>query len=469
MNRLWVRLSMAFSAVVLLGVVVIVLSSLIIARTGIRESIILQDYQSEGGLVDNLELYYKDHGSWDGLVDSLAQNSEVFAIGPRLGLILIITDDQGNVLYNSTPGVATSDRRDVTRFPSAAPLLVDGDTKGYVGLEEPPSQFPLLPNQTRFVLEGLSTILFLVGNIGGIIGLIFGVMVSRSLTAPLRRLAEAARAIGAQNLSRRVKVEGTVEVMDMANAFNEMASALEEKETLRRNLVADVAHELRTPLTVLQGNLLAILDEVYPMDNSEVARLYDQTRLLSRLVEDLHELSQAEAHQLPLKLDVVQIDDLVHTTIAKFDSLAEAEGVTLKVEVTPNLPLVLADKGRLSQVLHNLLNNALVHSTRGGQITVHTEYNRDTLKLQVQDNGKGIPAANIPYLFNRFYRVDPSRNRNTGGTGLGLAIVKAIVEAHGGHISVTSEGKVGQGSTFTIELPLMNPDKAVAQINMESK
>ncbi|MBA3874105.1 MAG: HAMP domain-containing protein, partial [Anaerolineae bacterium] len=422
---------------------------------GIRESIILQDYQSEGGLVDGLQDYYKEHGNWDGLESVLLSNSETFAVGPRLGLILIITDAEGKVLFNSTPGSVNSDARDINSLTTTAvPLRVAGQIKGYVSLEEPPAQLPLRANQSHFILEGLSTALLIVAVTGGIIGLFFGVLVSRSLTAPIQRLAEAARAIGARNLSRRVKVEGTVEVMDMANAFNEMAAALEQTETLRRNLVADVAHELRTPLTVLQGNLLAILDEVYPMDNVEVARLYDQTRLLSRLVDDLHELSQADANQLKLDLHPVQLDDLVNTTVAKFSSLAEAEGISLQIDMAPDLPLVMADSGRLSQVLHNLLNNALVHTLKGGQIKIRTSYSSDKLSLQVKDTGDGIPIENLPYIFNRFYRVDPSRNRNTGGTGLGLAIVKAIVEMHGGHINVMSEGKAGQGSTFTVELPL---------------
>jgi two-component system OmpR family sensor kinase/two-component system sensor histidine kinase BaeS len=301
--------------------------------------------------------------------------------------------------------------------------------------------------------------LLTIGLLGGVVGVFFGVLMSRSLTAPLRRLAEAARAIGAQNLSRRVKVEGTIEVAEMARAFNEMATALEQTQMLRRNLVADVAHELRTPLTVLQGNLLAILDDVYPLKKAEITRLYDQTRLIGRLVNDLYELSQAEANQLPLNLLPVQVDELVNSTAAKFESLAEAEGVALKIEMVPNLPLLLADGGRLSQVLHNLLNNALIHTPQGGQITIGAEYSDDILKLSVKDTGYGISSEHLPYIFERFYRTDASRNRNTGGTGLGLAIVKAIVEAHGGYIKAASDGKLGQGSTFTIELPLSKVPK----------
>lgn len=447
-------MTLAFSAVVVLWVLVIVVTSIIVAQSGIREAIILQEYQSPNGLVEGLQNYYSENKGWDGLDTALIDRSEEFSIGPRLGLVLVITDNEDSILYNSSPNI-NIDSSALASW-SSVPLRIDDETIGYIHLGMPPNQLLLRPDQTRFALESLSTGLLGMGVTGGVIGLIFGVLVSRSLTAPLRRLAEAARAIGAQNLSQRVKVEGTVEVKDMANAFNEMAIALEQTETLRRNLVADVAHELRTPLTVLQGNLLAILDEVYPMDNVEVARLYDQTRLLSRLVDDLHELSQADANQLKLDFHPVQIDDLVNTTVAKFAPLAEAEGVVLNIDMPPNLPLLMADSGRLSQVLHNLLNNALVHTLKGGQITIRTSYDSSKLFMTITDTGDGISSENLPYIFNRFYRADPSRNRNTGGTGLGLAIVKAIVEMHGGHITVTSEGKRGKGSTFTIEFPLQS-------------
>lgn len=460
MNRLWVRLSMAFSAVVLLGVTVIIVASGFIANSGIRESIILDTLQSPDGLVEQLENYYISHRNWDGLEAALLRNLD-FSLGPRMGLTILITDNQGQIIY-STYREWQGQKRDVDTLQSAVPILVGGQPKGYISLEEEPPFAAFQPGQARVVLEGLSHVLLIIALTGGVIGVLFGVLVSRSLTAPLQRLAEAARAIGAQNLSRRVKVEGTVEVAEMAHAFNEMAAALEQTEMHRRNLIADVAHELRTPLTVLQGNLLAILDEVYPMDQSEVARLYDQTRLLSRLVGDLHELSQAEANQLLLNLRPVQMDELVQITAAKFSSLAESERVTLQVEMESGLPPVLADSERLSQVLHNLLNNALIHTPAGGTITIRTEHSGDRLRLSVQDTGDGISPEHLPYIFERFYRIDPSRNRNTGGSGLGLAIVKAIVEAHSGRVMVASEGKPGRGSRFTIELPL-SPSREIVE------
>src|SRR5262249_21172886 len=163
-------------------------------------------------------------------------------------------------------------------------------------------------------------------------------LVSRSLSAPLNRLAAAAQAIGERKLNRRVEVKGTREIVAVATAFNEMATALEKAEMLRRNMVADVAHELRTPLSVLQGNLRAILDGVYPMDRSEVARLYDQTRVLSRLVNDLHELTLAEARQLPLNMQQTNINDLIESVTDTFGPVAETEEVKLKVQIGQQIP-----------------------------------------------------------------------------------------------------------------------------------
>jgi signal transduction histidine kinase len=287
-----------------------------------------------------------------------------------------------------------------------------------------------------------------------VIGTIAGIILSRSLTRPLNKLADAANAIGARDLSQRVEVKGSDEIVAVATAFNEMAEQLENAETLRSNLLADVAHELRTPVTVIQGNLQAILDDVYPLDKEEVARLYDQTRHLTRLINDLRELAQAEAHRLPLDLAMVDVAEWVKQTAVPFKPLAEAENVTLRVELLGKLPTIQADKARLTQSLQNLLQNALRHMLPGGTITVQAEQAADEVHISVLDTGMGIAPEHLPHVFDRFYRTDQTRSRDTGGTGLGLAIVKAIVEAHNGRVTVHSDG-VNKGSQFMMILPLV--------------
>jgi two-component system sensor histidine kinase BaeS len=286
----------------------------------------------------------------------------------------------------------------------------------------------------------------------GVVAIIAGVWMSRRVTAPLAELEEAAQALGQQDFSQRVSLNGSQEMVAVAGAFNEMATQLEEAETLRRNLLADVAHELRHPVHVLQGSLQAILDDVYPCTKEEIARLSDQTYHLTVLVNDLHVLAQAEARQLPLDRKMTDVATLVKETAAAFKPLAAAKGITLRVELLGTMPKLTLDRARLRQAIHNLLDNALRHTPRSGIITVSVEQVGNAVQLRVQDTGEGIASERLPYVFDRFYRTDPARPRHGDGTGLGLAIVKANVEAHDGTVTVMSPG-VDQGSLFVISLP----------------
>ncbi len=239
----------------------------------------------------------------------------------------------------------------------------------------------------------------------------------------------------------------------MGTAFNQMADRLQQSETLRRNLLADVAHELRHPVHILQGNLQAILDDIYPLEKAEIARLFDQTRHLSVLVNDLHLLTQAEARQLPLHKQAVDMGVLVKETAVAFRSSAAENKVKLQVELLGSMPTVHVDADRMRQVVNNLLTNGLRHTPSGGQIMVSVEQIDATLQIRIKDSGSGIAAADLPHLFDRFYRTDSARSRDQGGAGLGLAIVRAIIEAHGGGVTAVSDG-IGQGSTFTLWLPI---------------
>lgn len=288
----------------------------------------------------------------------------------------------------------------------------------------------------------------------GTIGTLSGVLVSRILSAPLTRLANAAQQIGEGDLSTRISLRGSREIKDLANSFNQMAAELEEAETLRNNLMADVSHELRTPLTALEGNLRAALDRVYDLNEEELAHLYGQTRHLIQLVNDLRELALAEAHKLPLNIVATDIGSLVSETVATFEPLAELEGVHLSYRNDEELPKIQIDAVRIRQVLHNLIDNALRHTPQNGHIAIAAEQlhpGKSGIRLTVEDTGQGMESDQLTQIFNRFYRTDKSRTRETGGTGLGLAITKAIVEEHGGTIRAHSGG-LGYGTTFEIML-----------------
>jgi two-component system OmpR family sensor kinase len=453
MNRLWVRMSLGFSAVVLVGVVAIALIAVLTARAHVRQYFLDEQLRAPGALADSLAAYYHTHHSWDGVSPILTNARATFSRAPES---MTLTNAKGLIVYDEPGGrvgqtIDHPDQADIT-------IRADGQVVGY--LETRPVAQAVPDRQEQFILGRLSQDMLVVAVVGSLLGIMFGVLMSHSFTSPLRRLADTARAIGAHNLNQRVEVSGSAEVRELARAFNEMAAALEQAETLRRNLIADVAHELRTPLSVLQGNLRAILDDVYPLDKTEVANLYDQTRLLSRLVNDLHELAQAEAGQLQLRLQPTDVAGLVHKAAAAFGPVAEARGVTLTCQAPPDLPSVLADPARLTQVLHNLLTNALHFTPAGGTISLSAGQNGklngqpSSLWLAVQDTGEGIQAEHLPHVFDRFYRADPARSRTTGSSGLGLAIARAIVEAHGGEMSVASDGVPGRGSVFTVHLPL---------------
>jgi two-component system OmpR family sensor kinase/two-component system sensor histidine kinase BaeS len=286
------------------------------------------------------------------------------------------------------------------------------------------------------------------------VGIAGGVVASRVLVAPITRLVNAAQSIGAGDLSARVQIpNSSQEIDDLAHSFNKMAADLQHAAELRNNLMADVSHELRTPLTVLEGNLRAALDHVYELDDEQIAGLYTQTRHLIHLVNELRELTLAEAAQLPLEQHAVDLGLLLQETVAVFTPLAEEKGVTLTVQMPARLPLIYADRLRIRQVLHNLLANALRHTPATGMVTVELGTEGRQVGLSVLDTGEGIAPQHVAHIFDRFYRTDPSRSRESGGSGLGLAIVKAIIEAHGGSVSATSAGP-GKGSVFTFTLPI---------------
>jgi two-component system OmpR family sensor kinase/two-component system sensor histidine kinase BaeS len=277
----------------------------------------------------------------------------------------------------------------------------------------------------------------------------------RGIATPLADVMSAADAVAEGDLSVRVRepTHGSNTFRRLARSFNRMVEELQRADQQRRNLTADVAHELRTPLHIIQGNLEGILDDVYEPTGEHITATLEETRALARLVDDLRTLSLAEAGQLPLVWEQVDLAELLADVCTSFSGQAEAAGIDLSVEIEDSSPLaVIADVGRLNQVLGNLVSNALRYTPSGGRIALSAQALDGGVRIAVSDTGVGILSEDLPYVFDRFWKADRSRTRaGGGGSGLGLAIARQLVQAHGGRIGV--ESTVGQGTAFTIELP----------------
>lgn len=283
------------------------------------------------------------------------------------------------------------------------------------------------------------------------LALLLGIVLARSLTHPLRELTAAISAMAAGNLEQRVSVRSRDELGDLAAAFNQMSADLAHSNDLRRQMTADIAHDLRSPLTVIAGYLEALRDGVLTPTPARFEAMHAESQHLLRLVEDLRTLSLADAGELTLNRQAVSPLALLERLGTAYQHQAAQRGVALKVEAVGDLPDLNVDAERMVQVLGNLISNALRYTPAGGEIVLGATSEDLTPRLTVRDTGAGIAPDAVPRIFDRFYRVDPAREENTGESGLGLAIAKSIVEAHGG--TICAESTLGQGTTFIIAFP----------------
>ncbi len=390
-------------------------------------------------------------------------------IGPVSGVHIRVYDAKGSLVADShayLPSV-TGDwdgqgrgkrRPGVNKFP----VFEGGQQVGAftVSAAGPPGQepgTPVLSDPAPSRISGVVNRSLLWAGIGAAaLGTLLVWLLSRHTLAPLQNLGATARRLGRGDLSQRADTVGPAEIRELAHSFNVMAEGLEEAERQRRNLTADVAHELRTPLSNIQGYLEAIRDGLVDPTPETIDTIHGQALHLSRLVEDLRLLAQVEAGALQLQLSRTRMEELLQSGLEAVRPRAEAKGIELGLDAEPTLPTADLDATRISQVVGNLLENAITHTPEGGRVTVSARATGNTIEVAVSDNGPSIAPEDLPRLFDRFYRADPSRSRSTGGAGLGLTIARRLVEAHGGRIE--AESAPGQGSRFTVRLPTGGSD-----------
>ena len=357
----------------------------------------------------------------------------------------VIAELDGTVVADSTGELIGEQINISLSRPFAAFLIEKTPVLAYI---VPLEDYSLATIESQFNTSVNQSLLIAIA-VAGLVGLLLTFFLSRSILRPVDELISAARAMEKGDLSQRVTVRSKGELGELANAFNAMAEGLTRLEQLRQNMVTDVAHELRTPLSNVRGYLEALRDGVVDPTPEMIASVYEEAMLLNRLVDDLQELALAEAGHLNLLRQPVNVQEVVEKAVQSLKAQAGEKGVSMAVDLPDDLPLVEADAERLGQVLRNLLKNAILNTPSGGEIAIRARTVDSQVEVSVEDNGLGISAEHLPYVFERFYRVDQSRARTTGGAGLGLAIVKQLVEAQGGQVEIDSQVNVGTRISFT--------------------
>jgi signal transduction histidine kinase len=399
--------------------------------------------------------FYRTHGSWTGVeavIDRVTRASQMDILLFDTRRHLVASSLREARLDLAPDGVLTIDRRVAggrARELIRGPQMIVRDGKGsiagsifvlprHANENEPP---PMRSLDRSFFWTFLGATLF---------GILMAIAIARWISVPVERLTDAARRMESGDLAVRVEPSGGVELAELARGFNAMAAALDRNEELRRRMVSDVAHELRAPLTNIRCELESMQDGLTTPTPARIASLHEETMHLAHLVDDLQDLALAEAGRLEIDAQPIAIGALARRAAAGMETRARERGVIIQCDGNDDV-VVLADARRTGQILTNLLANAVAHMEKPGDVRVAWQRSGDEAIIRVIDRGVGIPADELPRIFERFYRVDASRSRATGGAGLGLSIVRQLVAAHGGR--VWAESEVGVGSVFSFTLP----------------
>ncbi|MFQ5341492.1 MAG: sensor histidine kinase [Anaerolineae bacterium] len=424
--------------------------------------------QAQSDFVATVTAYYETYGSWRGVAEYVRQQRLAPGAPPPPGGAppalppntlrnpqpgqprpFLLVNPEGRVIVPAEP-FRVGDYVPAKDVKRGIPIEVDGQVVGRVipPRTGPP---PREPGEERYIARTNRALLLAAVGAAGI-ALLLGIILARTLTQPLRDLTSATRAMAKGEIEQEVAVRSSDELGELAASFNQMSADLARANQLRRQMTADIAHDLRSPLTVIAGYVESLRDGVLKPTAERFDTIYNEVEHLQRLVEDLRTLSLADAGELPLNRQLTSPQNLLERAAASYRHQAGQQNVALRVKAAPGLSEIDVDPERMAQVLGNLVSNALRYTPAGGQIVLSAEGTADTVLLSVQDSGAGIAPEDLPRVFDRFYRGDAARQQHDGESGLGLAIAKAMVEAHGGTLSVASE--LGRGTTFMIALPV---------------
>lgn len=402
----------------------------------------------------NLEHYYEEAGSWKN-VQQLYFNSKP-AMGPGKGMMrgmtmnmpmanadLLLLDRKG-IVIGDTAGTRIG-AKGINFSGKTQVLVINGEKRGTLVLYQ-----NKLQNLEEEFIHSSNLAIVISSIIASAMAVMFSVWIARKITNPLKNLVMGTKRIANGDKLDAVNIPTNDEFHELGEAFNDMSHKLSRNEEVRQALVADVAHELRTPLAILQGKLESIQEGVIDPTEEVILEITDEVYRLNRLVSDLQQLSLAEAGKLPLHKQLVNLKPFIERICSNLQWLADEKEITLQHDRIPDECWQQIDVDRMTQVIVNLIGNALRHTPEQGLVEITAQEIGSSLSLNISDNGPGIPKDALPFIFNRFYKRDQSRSRTEGGTGLGLSISKGFVEAHGGTITVESE--VNKGTIFTVTL-----------------
>lgn len=451
------RLILAF---LLVGITVVALASGITYWLTVRQFTQFTTEQTRDRFVSDMTFYYEMNGSWNGVLTYYQQRNAVHGPfnpgpdqppGPGRGpqqQALALADQTGRVL------IPAGDYQEGTTVPAA--VLAQGTAvtvnNARVGTVLAVGGLPPLGPQEERYLTNTNLGLLYAALGASVVALILGIVLARALTRPIRALTAAIHGMARGELKQSVAVSSKDELGELAAAFNQMSADLDRLTKARRQMTADIAHDLRNPLTVIGGYIESMRDGVLKPTPERLEAIQSEVQHLHRLVEDLRILSQADAGEMVLNREALSVRGLLERAVQSYRPLAEKDGIRMSISAPAGLPEIHADPDRLARVLGNLIGNSLRYTPAGGEIGLKAQArNGNAVKITVTDNGKGIAAEALPYIFDRMYRADPSRSQGEE-SGLGLAIARSIVEAHGG--SISAESAPGEGTTMTIVLPV---------------